>query len=162
MFLKNTMRTVTLLVIFLSLIGCQTDFMGYGGNISTTTPTPEQVQYCRDVMYINPELEIKPIGFFLQPGMDDVIRFKFIANTDDPSLLFDSTHVDSSKFGADLRIYTLNPEATESWWDISSQTLIGGNFLVPPPDSPGTRGLNIGFSNNDDGTLTVFVLWYET
>ena len=31
------------------------------GGISTTTPTGEQIQYCRDVMYINPELEIEPL-----------------------------------------------------------------------------------------------------
>lgn len=54
--------------------GCHTDFMGYGDPVSTTSPTAEQVAYCRDVMYINPELDIEPLGYFLQPGMDDIIR----------------------------------------------------------------------------------------
>jgi hypothetical protein len=113
-------------------------------------------------MYINPELEIEPFGYCLQPGMDDVIRFKFIAKTDDPSLLFNKSQVDSTKFLPDFRVSALNPKAAETWWDVSSKTLSGGNFTVPPPHSAGTRGLNVGYVTNDDGTLTVYVLWHET
>jgi hypothetical protein len=136
--------------------------MGYGNPLSTTSPTAEQVAYCRDVMYINPELDIEPLGYFLQPGMDDLIRFKFTAKTDDPSLLFDDSQVDSTAFSPDFYVSALDPTTSEKWWDISSQTLSGGNFTVPPPKSSGTRGLNIGFVKNDNGTLTVYVLWHET
>jgi hypothetical protein len=94
--------------------------------------------------------------------MDDVIRFKFTAKTDDPSLLFDDSQVDASKFSSNFSVSALDPKATDMWWDISSQTLSGGNFSVPPPKSKGTRGLSIGYIKNDDGTLTVYVLWHET
>jgi hypothetical protein len=113
-------------------------------------------------MYINPELQIEPLGFFLQPGMDDIIRFKFTARTDDPSVLFDESLIDSTEFNSDFGVYALDPNATDSWWDVSSQKLTGENFTVPPPNSSGTRGLNIGYITNDDGTLTVYVLWHET
>ena len=146
----------------LFLAGCQTDFTGYGDAVRTTSPTAAQIAYCRDVMYINPELDIEPLGYFLQPGMDDVIRFKFTAKTDDPSLLFDDSQVDASKFSSNFSVSALDPKATDMWWDISSQTLSGGNFSVPPPKSKGTRGLSIGYVKNDDGTLTVYVLWHET
>ena len=146
----------------LVLAGCQTDFMGYGKAISTTSPTAEQVAYCRDVMYVNPKLDIEPLGYFLQPGMDDVVRFKFTAKTNDPSVLFDDSQVDSTRFTLNFDVSALDSKAKESWWDISSQTLSGGNFSVPPPKATGTRGLNIGYVKNDDGTLTVYVLWHET
>lgn len=151
-----------ILLTCLAITGCQGDFLGYGDDVSTTTPTKEQITYCRSVMYINPGLEIDPLGYCLQPGMDDVIRFKFTAKTDDPSLLFDESQVDASRFFSDFRVSALEPKAAESWWDVSAKTLTGGNFTVPPPDSTGTRGLNVGYVKNGDGTLTVYVLWHET
>ena len=91
-----------ILMACLAITGCQADFLGYGDDVSTTTPTKEQIAYCRDVMYINPGLEIEPLGYCLQPGMDDVIRFKFTAKTDDPSQLFDKSQVDSTRFSPDF------------------------------------------------------------
>jgi hypothetical protein len=35
-------------------------------------------------------------------------------------------------------------------------------FSVPPPDSQGIRGLNVGYTKNADATLTVHVLRHET
>lgn len=163
MFLRKNMRaTSVLFFLFAAFVGCQTDFLGYPASTSTTTPTPAQIHYCREVMYINPAVKIEPLGFFLQPGIDDVIRFKFVAQTDDPALVFDATHVDSKKFDRNLRLSALESGAADKWWDVSKQTLTGGSFSVPPPKSSGTRGLNIGYTRNADGTLTVYVLWHET
>lgn len=163
MFLRQKMRaTAVLFLLFAAFVGCQTDFSGHSTSTSTTTPTPAQIQHCRDVMYINPAVKIEPLGFFLQPGMDDVIRFKFVAQTDDPALVFDSNRVDAKKFGPDFRLSALEPHTADKWWDASKQTLTGGNFSVPPPKSSGTCGLNIGYTKNAEGTMTVYVLWHET
>lgn len=143
----------------LILVGCQVRF---GDDVSTTTPTNEQIACCRGVIYINPELEIETLGNCIQSGMDDVICFKFTAKTDDPSSLFDCSQVDSTKFSPNFNVSVLDPRAAEKWWNISSQRLFGGSFLVPPPNSSGTRGLNVGYVKNEDGTLTVYVLWCET
>ncbi len=155
---------ITALFLCLTLTGCQTDFLGYGDDISTTSPTSEQIQYCREVMYINPELKIDPKGYYLQPGMDDIIRFKFTAKTDDPKVMFDSSQVDSSQYATGFNIAELAPnsEANSGWWDVGSKELTGANYVVPPPNSAGMRGLNVGYVNNEDGTLTVYVLWHET
>ncbi len=48
-----------------------------------------------DVMYINPVFDIMPLGYAIETGMDDVIRFKFVAKTNDPSTLFDLAHDNS-------------------------------------------------------------------
>ena len=61
------------------LAGCSFDFTDPNADVTTTSPTIAQVTYCRNVMYINPELEIDPVGYSIETGMDDVIRFKFIA-----------------------------------------------------------------------------------
>ena len=148
--------------LFAGFPGCSFDFTGPNADVTTTTPTIDQVKYCREVMYINPELEIDPVGYSIETGMDDVIRFKFIAKTDDPSILFDTSRVDAKKYSDDFILSTLNPQAPETWWDLSSQQVTGANFTVPPPGAQGTRGLNIAYAKNEDGTLTVYVLWYET
>ena len=153
--------TSVLFFLIAAFAGCQTDFLGYPVSTSTTTPTPAQIQTCRDFMYINPAVQIEPLGFFLQPGMDDVIRFKFVAKTNDPAQVFDSTLVDPKKFGPDFQISALEPGAADKWWDVSRQTLTGGNFSVPSPKSSGTRGLNIGYTQNSERTLTFYVLWHE-
>lgn len=163
MFLRQAMlATSVLFVLLAAFAGCHTDIFGYPASISTTAPTPAQIQYCRDVMYINPVVKIEPLGFYLKPGMDDIIRFKFVAQIDDPALVFDATHVDSKNFDADFRLSALDPSAADKWWDVSKQNLTGGHFSVPPPKSSGTRGLNIGYTKNPGGTLTVYVLWHET
>ena len=46
-------------------------------------------------MYINPVFDIMPLGYAIETGMDDVIRFKFVAKTNDPSTLFDLAHDNS-------------------------------------------------------------------
>ena len=142
--------------------GCSFDFIGSNPDVTTTSPTTDQVKYCRAVMYINPELEIDPVGYSIETGMDDVIRFKFVAMTDDPAILFDPSRVDTKEFADEFTLSGLNPQAPETWWDLSSQQLTGANFTVPPPGSKGMRGLNIAYAKNEDGTLTVYVLWCET
>ena len=106
-------------------------------DVSTTTPSKEQAARCRDVMYINPELDITPLGYAIETGMDDVIRFKFVAKTDNPSSLFDSAQVDATRFADNFNPYALHPEA---WWDLSSKSLSGANFSVPPPNSKAHAG----------------------
>jgi len=156
------MRTILIIIACLVVSGCQTDFMGFPPPTSTTSPTAKQVQYCRDVMYINPDLDIEPSGFFLRPGMDDTIRFKFIAKTNDPSQLFESDMIAATDFKPDFGVYALSPNARDSWWDIATQKLTGGNFSVPSRTSAGSRGLNVGYFENSKGTLTVYILWHET
>ena len=142
----------TFLLGLLGLPGCGITVRSGGGDVSTTTPSKEQVAKCRDVMYINPEIEIKPLGYAIETGMDDVVRFKFIAITEDPSTLFDTTQVDATKFAANFNPSSLQSKAAETWSDLSSQTRSGASFSVPPPNSQGTRGLNIAYVKNDDNT----------
>ncbi|MDA7884801.1 hypothetical protein N9B23_00355 [bacterium] len=159
-FQMNVMRIAIGFALLVST-GCDFTLSG-GGDVSTTTPTKEQIAKCRKVMYINPDVVIEPLGYALDAGMDDVIRFKFIAKMDDPSMLFDDTQVESTKFKPILKPSSFFTAAPETWWKLSSKATLGAKLSVPPPNSKGTRGLNIAYTKNDDKTLTVYVLWYET
>jgi len=66
-------------------------------------------------MYINPEIDINPLGYAIETGIDDAIRFKFMATTDDPATLFDSAQVDATKFAPNFNPYALHPNAPETW-----------------------------------------------
>jgi hypothetical protein len=155
------MRTLVTIVC-LAVAGCQTDFLGYGPEECTTTPSAKQVERCREVMYINPDLKIEPLGYCFKPDLDSSIRFKFLAQTNDPSQVFVSSRVDASKFNDRFRKSALEVNANVGWWDVSSIRLEGGNFEVPSQGGTGVRGLDVGYAKNADGTLTVYVFWWET
>lgn len=113
-------------------------------------------------MYLTPELEIQPLGFYRQPGIDELIRFKFIARVNHPSRLFDASKVDASKLVSNYDVQALDLKATETWWDVGGQNLTGGSFIIPAHQTKGECGLNVGYLRNTDNTLTVYVLWQET
>lgn len=149
----------------LALCGCVA-FIGmvfylFGRETRTTSPNSEQVTYSREFLYINPELEIQPLAYYVKEGMDYQVRFKFIARTDDPSLVFDAAHVDPSAFEASYPFPPGEEGHNEAWWDIASQTLSGGGFWVPASAERFWR-LHIGYVKNDDGTLTVYTWRHES
>jgi hypothetical protein len=146
----------------LFVAGCETDFLGYGPETCTTTPTDEQVKCCREVMYINPELEIVPLGYCIRPGLDATIFVKFVAKTDKPSKLFIREKVDATRFDLGFRRFVTEPKTAVSWWDVSSQRLTGASLIVKSPDSAGDCGLDVAYTHNPDGTMTVYAVWCET
>jgi hypothetical protein len=156
------MKKLLLILVAFSVLGCSTSFLGYPAPRSTITPNADEIAQCRRVMYIQPDLQIKPLGFFLLDSIDDIVRFKFIAMTDDPASIFDPKFVDPTAFRVGIDTHALQPNSTDSWWDLSKKTLTGGRFVVPPPGAQGSRGLNIGYTRNQDKTITVYVLWHET
>ncbi|HEX3046395.1 MAG TPA: hypothetical protein VHY08_16685, partial [Bacillota bacterium] len=78
---NNSYQCLFLLVLaFLSTVlisGC----LDFGKEEETTHPTSLQVLQCRKLMYLNPNLDIKPLGFkLLGSGIDDAIWLKFRTN----------------------------------------------------------------------------------
>ena len=53
--------------------------------------------------------------------------------------------------------FTLDSNALPSWWDVSAKPLTGGQVALP-----NARFMNVGYSGNDDGSLTVYIMWHET
>jgi hypothetical protein len=126
----------------------------------TTSPNSQQVEYAREFLYINPELDIEPQGYVEQKGFDYHVRLKFIAKTDEPIFLFDSTEVNSDEFTNNFSFAPPEASIDESWWDVYSQTVAGGNFWVPKSEKKFWR-LTIGYYKNNNGTLTVYAWRHE-
>ncbi len=56
----------------------QTGCIEFGDAIETTSPSKLQLESCRSVMFLNPEINITPLGFKLMTsGIDNAIWFKF-------------------------------------------------------------------------------------
>ncbi len=137
-------------ILVVGSVGC----LDFGPSISTTSPSTQQVRYCRQVMSINPNVKIKPIGYKEVNGIDKAIWFKFIADTDDVAEVFLAPPIDSLEFQAGFKSHY---ELEESWWDPGTKSLIGGRFNVPV-----ACGQSIAIHDNQDGTLTIYVMWHET
>lgn len=122
----------------------------------TESPTAKQVAYAREFLLIKPELEIEPLAYYLKDGMDYMVRFKFIAETNDPTQIFDRSLVDPSTFQDDFNFQPGEEGHNEAWWDISSRRLVGGRYRAPNGNH-----LEIGYAKNDDDTFTVYVWRHE-
>ena len=146
----------------LFLVGCGDPF-GTPPPDATINPDANQIQYCRDVMYINPDIKIKTLGYYYQHGFqDDSIAFKFTANADAIGDIFLEEFVPKAKLIVRKSSYGLDYDIGEKWWDPTGKNLKGGNFVVPPPNAQGARALNIGIIDHGDNSFTVYVYWFET
>ena len=158
----DPVTTFALLACFMLIGGCSVEPVGTSPSDNTTTPSLKQIQYCRDVMYINPELDLQPLGYYYTNGdQGESIYLKFIVNTADVGDIFFQLEPVSFRELKALESVKVLGHINEKWWDPAEQSLIGADFVVPPPGSNGSRDLNIGISDNGNGTFTVYVHWFE-
>lgn len=122
----------------------------------TESPNTRHVAHAREFLLINPGLDIEPLAYYEKDGMDYMVRFKFIAKTNDPNQIFDQSHVDPTKFEANFNFPPGEVMHNEMWWDISSRPMSGGYVRVPHD-----RTLTIGYFKNTSGTFTVYVWRHE-
>ncbi|MGB8703242.1 MAG: hypothetical protein WCD18_27815 [Thermosynechococcaceae cyanobacterium] len=130
------------------------DILDFGPNIETKAPSATDVKRCRAEMYLQSDVEIIPEGYKLISGIDDAIWFRFIAKTTNIADVFMKDKVNTSKFTTNHKFYG---DTLPDWWDIESKVLTGGEISLP-----NARFMNVGYVNNQDGTLTVYVIWHET
>ena len=148
------------MLAMLPLVGC--DFGNVPESTTTTSPSVEQVNRCRNIMYIDPKLEIESLGHCHDYGFqDDAIHFKFRTTTDSISSIFQPKYVSHEKFIARQLMSPPRYGLAAEWWD-AKQSLLGGDFIVPDPRTKGDRGLNIAIMQTGDKTFVVFCSWHET
>ena len=105
-------------------------------------------------MHLNPDTAIEPEGFIQTIGIDEAIWFRFKANTDDINNVFDTSIVDTKKFTSG---YKINSSTQESWWDASEKNLTGNDIKLP-----NVKYMRVGYLKNQDESLTVYIMWFET
>ena len=119
-------RLLMSLVVTLSCSGC----LEFGNDEETTSPTKEQVDRCRSEMYLNPSMQITPLGYKLEgSGIDDAIWFKFSTDVSEVKELFDIKVVDTSKFQTGFSF--IHDMTKLKWWDVKNNELLGGQVELP-------------------------------
>lgn len=146
----NIFRLLMLLAVVLSCSGC----LEFGNDEETSSPTKKQVDRCRSEMYLNPSMQITPLGYKLEgSGIDDAIWFKFKTDVSEAQEIFDIKVVDTSKFQIG---FSFIREMTElRWWDVKNKELLGGQVELP-----NVRFMNVGIEKNNEG-FVVYIMWHE-
>jgi hypothetical protein len=150
----NTKRCLVVIsIVLITTISC----LDFGEDVETTTPTQEQVKWCRQEMYVQDSAKITPMGFaLLGSGIDDVIWFKFATNATDLSQVFDTTVVDVSKFEESGMSADELKGIDWEWWDVKGKNLLGGQVTLPD-----AKFMNVGAEEVGEGYV-IYVMWFET
>ena len=160
MILRST-SVLLFIAASLAFSGCDST-LGVKPPVTSATPGKEQVTHCRKVMYINPDIEIEPLGYHYEHGfLDDLICFKFEALTGEYAKIFQEDVLPAQKLVMQERSSNLNRDIDQQWWDPPKSKFIGGDFSVPALHTKGDRGLSVAVVPNGKDRLTVYALWFE-
>lgn len=108
----------------------------------------------REIMCLRPELGVSDDHLRYEPGMDAAMWSKFTVRVKGIDEVFDTSRVDTSEFtqaGYDFNVDWID----DDWWDANKRMLIGGE------DEVGGDFMRVGYVDNGDGTLTIYVFWFE-
>ena len=108
----------------------------------------------REIMCLRPELVVSDEHLRYEPGMDAAMWSKFTVRVKGIDEVFDTSRVDTSEFtqaGYDFNVDWID----DDWWDANKRMLIGGE------DEVGGDFMRVGYVDNGDGTLTIYVFWFE-
>ena len=108
----------------------------------------------REIMCLRPELVVSDEHLRYEPGMDAAMWSKFTVRVKGIDEVFDTSRVDTSEFtqnGYEFRVDWID----DAWWDADKRTLIGGE------DEVGADYMRVGYVDNGDGTLTIYIFWFE-
>ena len=105
-------------------------------------------------MCLRPELGVSDDHLRYEPGMDAAMWSKFTVKVKGIDEVFDTSRVDTSEFtqaGYDFNVDWID----DDWWDANKRMLIGGE------DEVGGDFMRVRYVDNGDGTLTIYVFWFE-
>jgi len=141
-----------LVIVCISLVitGC----IDFGKDMETTSPTDQQVSKCKEIMCLNQDLNLEPLGLkSYGSGIDDAILFKFKTSAKSMEDIFDTDSVDTSSFSED---YSFREEKGLEWWDVTDKKFTGGQVSLP-----NAKYMNVGLQEEDEGFI-VYIYWFET
>lgn len=116
----------------------------------TTKVSQQDLDTARATFHIRPDLQIEAKGYDVSKvtETDTMTFFKFVANTDKIKNVF-TADIDTTKFHPG---HMLLDHPRLGWWDVIEKEFDGGTAEVN-----GSR-ISIGYKDNKDGTLTVYVM----
>lgn len=114
-------------------------------------------EFHRDKICLRRDLTIKDKNLWYSPAMDAVMWCRVTVEAKNIDDVFDTNKVDTTQFtevGYKIRHST---PITDHWWDADEKRLIGGEVEV----ETNKVFMRVGYIHNGDGTLTVYILWFE-
>ena len=108
----------------------------------------------RGLMCLRPGLVVEDEHLTYGPGFDAAMWSKFTVKVKSIDEVFDTSRVNTSEFkrkGYEFRVNWID----DPWWDADKHRLTGGEVQV------GDDFMRVGYIDNRDGTLTVYVFWFE-
>jgi hypothetical protein len=108
----------------------------------------------REMMCLRPGLVVEDEHLTYCPGFDAAMWSKFTVRVKDLDEVFDTSRVDTSEFTRDGYKFKVD-WIDDSWWDADKQRLTGGE------DEIGDDFMRVGYVDNGDGTMTIYIFWFE-
>jgi hypothetical protein len=108
----------------------------------------------RDEMCIRNDLVIKEEYFRYAPGIDAAMWCRLTVEADGIEEVFEASKVNFSEFSQDGYQFRVD-WIDDDWWDVDGHQLIGGEAGVDG------NFMRVAYLPNGDGTLTVYIFWFE-
>jgi hypothetical protein len=109
----------------------------------------------REMMALRSGLEVRDEHLRYSPGMDGVMWCRFTVEAKGIDEVFDTSQVDVSEFKEEG--YEVGQSGLGNrWWDVAGKKLTGGSVEVRNDEF-----MHVGYMDNGDGTLTVYIYWFE-
>jgi hypothetical protein len=128
--------------------------LGVAGTVSFVNRQLSDFDSRREKMCLRPGLVVSDEHLRYGPGMDAAMWSKLTVRVKGIDEVFDTSRVNTSEFtqaGYDFNVDWID----DAWWDADKRTLIGGE------DEVGGNFMRVGYVDNGDGTLTIYVFWFE-
>lgn len=88
------------------------------------------------------------------PGFDAAMWCKLTVEAGGLEVVFDTAKVDTSQLGEEGYEFRVD-WIDDDWWDAESRQLTGGEVEISG------NPMRVGYVDNGDGTLTVYIFWFE-
>ena len=122
----------------------------------TTSLSSAQVSSARQLVHVQPNARITPIGLREIPGfLDDSMQFKFVAYVDSIDQIFVHEYFPPSEF-SQCGTCGLREFDSPEWWDVTGKQFVGASF---GPIS--SEVVTIGIEPAPRGGFTVYAEWSQ-
>ena len=153
---KSIAHLATVVFVLALAAGCSPDMLGTEP-LSTTTPTSQEVDFCRHAMFIRSAAEIEPVGFFRQPDFQfDAVVLKFHVKTPDIESVFKPEFIAPLKFSKRESLPGFGRTVAAQWWDTHLHELTGFDCDSLPANECKTRALSVGVAKSAGDEYTVY------
>ena len=108
----------------------------------------------RDQLKIRSELSVADEKLRFSPGIDSALWCRFTVDVDSIAQVFEKSEIDTSEFSNESFEFKVD-WINDSWWDVQGHEFTGGEYIS------GEHVWRVGYFKNADGTLTVYIFWFE-